>query len=230
MISILCPTRNRPHLVQEIYQSILDTVSTKPEIEFLLHVDNDDQQKAVYLNNKWLNTRIITGPTSSLGTLYNRLYRQAKGNILMLTGDDMVFKTPNWNQIVQEKADQIKDNIFYLYGDVDPKFKTRYANYLFVSRKVTEIVDYFAPNFLNRCIDSYLHDIAIKTERAFHIPILVEHKHYMNSKRKKDTTDIRLTEKIKNDKSMYANTLNLRIADAELLKNYINKPKPIIKF
>jgi glycosyltransferase involved in cell wall biosynthesis len=230
MISILCPTRNRPHLVQEVYKSILDTITTKPEVELLLHVDNDDQQKATYLNNKWLNTKIITGPTSSLGTLYNRLYRHAKGDILKLTGDDMVFKTANWNQIVQEKANQITDNIFYLYGDVEYNFKSRYALYLFVSRKVVEIVDYLAPNFLNRCIDSYLHDIAIKTERAFHIPILVEHKHYTNNKRKKDTTDIRLTEKIANDKSMYANTVNLRIADSELLKNYINKPKPTIKF
>ena len=43
-ISLLLPTRGRPHLVQRIFQSLISQTANLEDIEVVLYVDDDDDR------------------------------------------------------------------------------------------------------------------------------------------------------------------------------------------
>ena len=99
MISILCPTRGRPENVIRKVRSILSTSERPDLVEIIFYVDNDDVSfpKTILKNG---NVIVVNGPRMWLSILQNVLYSYPKGEILMYTGDDVVFETKNWDKII----------------------------------------------------------------------------------------------------------------------------------
>jgi hypothetical protein len=102
MISILCPTRGRPDNVVRKVQSILSTASEPNLVEILFYVDLDDY---TFPNEilEFSNVKKVVGPRMWLSILQNVLYAQASGEIIMYSGDDVVFESNNWDKMVRNE-------------------------------------------------------------------------------------------------------------------------------
>jgi len=118
LISILCPTRERPDNVIRLVDSIYSLKSFRGKVEILFFVDNDDNTFPFELSQKYPDKiKVIRGPRQWISNEHNILYNFAKGEILMTAGDDMVFQTKNWDQKVVDAFESFPDKIVLVYGD-----------------------------------------------------------------------------------------------------------------
>lgn len=110
MISILCPSRGRPELAQRMIKTINDTASDVKNIEIKLYLNDDDTRLERY--KELIKEKYYTiGPNQSPAYSWNLLAEQAKHDILFLAGDDIMFKTPNWDVKIKECFDVYEDRI-----------------------------------------------------------------------------------------------------------------------
>lgn len=113
MISILTPTRGRPENVRRLVNSALSTAKFPDQVEILFYVDFDDESFPFELEAP--NVRIIRGPRMWLSLLQNILYANCNGEIVMYAGDDLVFKTQNWDEIVTNAIENYPDKLVLVY-------------------------------------------------------------------------------------------------------------------
>lgn len=113
MISILTPTRGRPENVKRLVKSVLSTARFPDEVEILFYVDFDDDSFPSELESS--NVRVIRGPRMWLSVLQNILYANCKGEIVMYAGDDLVFKTKDWDIRVVSAIEKYPDKLVLVY-------------------------------------------------------------------------------------------------------------------
>src|SRR6266705_3622822 len=98
MISILLPTRKRPQFLERMVNSARETCAVPPEI--VVYVDDDDPESAVKAEE--LGLKLIIGPRIIMTDYWNQCYAKSAGDIVMQAGDDIVFRTPGWDAMVEE--------------------------------------------------------------------------------------------------------------------------------
>jgi len=115
LISVLVASRRRPHLLARMAESLLDKASDRLAYEVLVAVDSDDIQSlemwSVTPPAKASQWRAIVGPRMGyqrLHVYYNSLAEIARGDFLLLLGDDTFIVTPGWDDLILSKpADRI---------------------------------------------------------------------------------------------------------------------------
>ena len=162
MISLLCPTRGRPENVFKQIKQFRET--QKEKNEFLFYIQNDDEKKNEYIKVfKQLNHNdYIIDDFTFTGHMWNKLADIAKGDILMLMGDDAEIVTKDWDIKMKESVKDIKDNI-YILGVVDEKGSCPFPA---MHKDLKKILNYFhPPMFLHRYGDTYLCKLGIAVNR-----------------------------------------------------------------
>jgi glycosyltransferase involved in cell wall biosynthesis len=187
-ISILLPTRKRPTNVVRIWDSVLSTVVDKTTIEFVFAIDDDDAETVKTVESLTGLSKVVSVGPHKKCLPWDRL-GAATGDILMLCGDDIIFRTPGWDDKVRESFAQWPDRIGLVYGN-DGFWDDRLCTHPFVHRRWVEVVGYIAPPCLNRYyIDNWLFDIARYAGRCCHRPdVYTEHAHYGLGKATMDET------------------------------------------
>ena len=146
MISILLPSRGRPHNFARLVQSIQETSTVMPEI--VLYLDDDDETKLGYYGN--LFTTYVVGPRITMTDYWNKCYEKCHGDIVMQMGDDVVFKTKGWDVMVEEEFAKWPDKIVLVHGDdLDANFRSRFGTHSLVHRKWVETLGYFIPPYFS---------------------------------------------------------------------------------
>lgn len=188
-ISILIPTRKRPRSMKSVVNSIKDTISMQNEFEIIFYIDYDDNESLnQFKEMKCNNILAKIGPRILLSNTWNRAYMLSSGNIIMLCGDDVLFRTQNWDIPVANKFDEYPDNILLAYG-YDGKHKS-YGTHSFIGKQWIETIGYAYPPFFwaDRC-DVWLNNVAKGINRHFFIQdLMFEHMHYLFNKSEKDET------------------------------------------
>nr|QBK88764.1 MAG: glycosyl transferase family 2 [Mimivirus LCMiAC01] len=230
-ISIILPTRQRPHNIDRLWKSLMDTVDDPDNIEMCLYIDNDDNLTIDHMKNKYDNNQKIKymiGERIVLSKMWNEAYKLATGNIIMLCGDDVIFRTKNWDTIIRNEFNKYIDKILLVFGD-DGFQHEKMAILPFVHRKWIEISGFFIPPyFVSDYCDTWLNDVSIRINRRVYIPkIYTEHMHFVCGKAKIDqnTRDRQIRHRQKNPEHLYKTLINERIEQAQKLLDYINKMK-----
>lgn len=118
VISILCPTRGRPDNVRKLVESALETAQRPRDIEILFYVDTDDSSFPHELVSKFPNQiKVINGPRMWISNSHNVLYAFSSGEILMTAGDDMEFRTNEWDLRVRNQFSSFEDKIALVFGN-----------------------------------------------------------------------------------------------------------------
>lgn len=215
-VSLLTPTRGRPDLCERMVESFWDTVEGPAEC--LLYVDEDEMFS--YLT-KGMKVTMIQGPQRRVGECWNDLADISTGDLLMMGNDDLMFKTPGWNEFLQDLPD---DGIFVAWFDDGSGKSADRCAFPIVSRRWYETLGYFTPecfNFLWH--DTWVWDIGRKLGRLHYIPeALVEHAHFAFGKAPYDATyrlhrDGKGKERA-DDKAMFKTTDVERNVDVQKLK------------
>lgn len=181
MISVLIPTRKRVSRLDRALHSIWSMSSSEEAVEILLRCDKDDQATIEYgeVQRKWhRNLQILVGPRNdgyvSIPCFMNELAEAAKGTILMCCNDDVIFRTKNWDMIVEKVAKHYTDGIFDI--GVDSILNSQYFVFSIISKRWFEIVGYIHDTRVPFTGGKYFKDICDVFQRSIYVPeVIIEH-------------------------------------------------------
>ena len=174
MISVLCPTRNRPGNVQRLIDSATSTAAGA--VEFVFYTD-DDAPLPAHITSR-ADVTAVTGPRIVLSAMWNACYPHATGDIVMQCGDDIVFRSPNWDTEVAEAFNGYPDRVVFVHGD-DLVYGARFGTHGFLHRTWVDTVGYVTPPwFVSDYGDTWLNDVANDLGRRVYLPgVITEHMH-----------------------------------------------------
>ncbi len=176
MISILCPTRRRGTQFTQMVASARLTAKNHP-LEVVAYVDEDVRGEADTYR-ELLNVKCVVGPRTVLTDCWNRCLPLVTGDIVMQGNDDVIFRTPGWDQMVEAAFAACEDKILLVHGDDLGFGRERAGAHCFVHRRWVEVVGYFiAPHFSSDFGDVWLNDVANALGRRRFVNFVVEHMH-----------------------------------------------------
>lgn len=230
-ISILVPTRERMNNRLTLLFSILTTVSDINNVNVYYGVDKDDPTLDTIkkVSSAIPSLKIIeienNGQFLGLGKLWNILVENSTEEIISMIGDDMVFKTKDWDlKIIDEFKNGPEDNIKAVHCN-DDCHGAKLAVNLFCHRKYAEVMGGFMrEEFKINWVDQWLHQVFSAFGRlTYRGDIMIEHRHWVLGKNIKDSTADRMAiadvNKI-SDKLWYS-LKDERVKDVEKLSEYL---------
>jgi len=196
-IALLMPSRERLNLKLTIISSIMTTVKDINNVTLYMGVDEDDPTKEISqkIANaipfvKYVNLPVVVGETPNIHKMWNICARESSEEILGMIGDDMIFKTPNWDEAVLNE---------FVGLEGSDKFKLVYCNdgfrpgdmcvNSFIHREYMDINGYYVrEDFVRNWADQWLWQIFGAFDRLTYLEnITIQHNHWVFGAMKKDS-------------------------------------------
>lgn len=194
--------------------------TAKGQVEIVTYVDEDDLDTFDQITP--LADNVTVGPRLVHSDYWNELSRATASDILMMCGDDTIFRTRGWDVIVEEAFAACPDKILMVHGDDgSPADANQFATLPFLSRRWVEVAGRFTGEwFTGDYADSWINDIANDLVRRQHVPILIEHMHPYWKKGDMDEVYREKYERITKDNvpKIYLDHWNDRNADRDKLR------------
>ena len=211
--------------------SALTTATDPHRLEFVFYVDNDDDSydfDTIKALTPSPLVKVVRGPRIVLSKMWNLCWEVASGPFYLHTGDDLVFRTPGWDQRFLEPFDAVPDKILFVHGD-DGAWGERGPNFGthgMIHANWTDTVGYFVPPYFSSDYnDTWLNDVANALGRRRYVNVLTEHMHFAFNKGPLDETHRERLERHARDNvdALYysAEHETLRGQDVEKLKAFI---------
>ena len=196
-ISLLVPSRERINLKLTLISSLVSTCHNINNIELIFGTDDDDPKKELIeriCNNLSFVKNVPVqnnGKFIGINRIWNILYEYAEGDIIGYIGDDMIFKTPDWDSMIIDefRGDNLPSDKFKLvhcydgYRPID-----EICVNAFTTRKYYEMIGYFTrPEFLINWSDQWMYQSYKAFDRIKHRKdIHIQHNHWVLGCRKRD--------------------------------------------
>lgn len=192
-ISLLLPSRGRPEGIQRLFRSIEEMTSNPAAVEVILRLDEDDPSSRGITSDVF-HVHEIVGPRVSMGEYNTACMKAARGDILVCANDDMLVRTPAWDQLLIDFHEGIPDGVYLAYGNDLIKGRGL-CTFPIMSRRTCETLSApFPATYAGQLIDYHLMDLFKRLEKAgwsrtFYLDELVfEHLHYRVGKSQFDET------------------------------------------
>jgi glycosyltransferase involved in cell wall biosynthesis len=181
LFSFIIPTRGNPDSLLRLCDCIRACTRRLDELEIVLVIDTDDQATR-QLELPALNIRKVEGPPGrNMAALITAGYRAATGQYLMLLNDDVVLRTPSWDDRVTEVFRSFPDDIVLVHVN-DTIFRETLCTFPCLPRTYCELVGGIcADGYLRYRIDDHIHNVfdllsAIGYHRRIYLPdVVFEH-------------------------------------------------------
>jgi hypothetical protein len=231
-IAILVPSRERMNRRLTLLTSIITSVSDINNVNIYFGVDKDDPTRdLIYKVSKAIPCAKIVdiendGEFIGLGKMWNICVKNSTEEIISMIGDDMVFKSPNWDlEVIKEfSTDCPEDKIKAIHCN-DDCHGAKLAVNLFCHRKYAEVMGQFMrEEFKINWVDQWLHQIFSAFGRLkYRGDIMIEHRHWVLGKDTKDRTADRMAVADVNKISdkLWHDLVDERIKDVERLSEYL---------
>jgi hypothetical protein len=226
-ISVLLPTRGRPTNVRRLMDSVTGTAVQ--DVEVVLYVDEDDptqQQVWDMADEDDMPMIVLRGPRIILSSCWNLCAEAATNDIMMHCGDDIIFRTFGWDQLVVAAFEQVADKIALVHGR-DGIHDGTLATHGFLHRRWVETTGYLVPPlFASDYNDLWLSDVANALGRRIFLPdVYTEHMHPAVGKAELDQTHReRLARHAADDcDQIWRDTAHLRDADVAKLRAVMDR-------
>lgn len=224
MISILCPTRNRLDAMRRLVQSARETAANPTEIEFIFYVDEDDEPSAALADE--LDATVVRGPRIVLSEMWNRCWDEAKYDVAMHCGDDIIFRSRDWDLHVLYAFERFPDKIVLVHGR-DGYQDANLATHGFRHRNWVNATGYFVPPYFSSDYnDTWVTEVADALGRRVYVPeVYTEHMHPVAGKGTWDQThQERLARHTRdNVEQKYRDLLPQRLDDIAKLRDVIQR-------
>lgn len=201
-ISLLLPTRQRPHWLRRMADSAVQTANRPDQLQLVTYVDDDDASyDDMAMTLPWERVR---GPRLhdgkvNLSVKWNECWQRATGEIYMHCGDDIIFRTPGWDDAVRDAINDAPANIAFVWcDDGSPNnASAAFGTHGFVHRNWTNIIGRFVPPyFVSDFNDTWFNDVAAAIHaKRYLAEHLTEHMHYIWGKAAKDQNTIERLER-----------------------------------
>lgn len=238
-ISILCPTRGRPENCRRLVNSVRSSCTIMPQL--VLYVDDDDEAAGEYeelLRLSKIKTNdgkdepliLLRGPRITLSNCWNRCAEAATGEILMHAGDDIVFKTKGWDDMVRRAFAAFPDRLVFVHGE-DGVWGNKFGTHGFLHRAWMDAVGYFCPPYFSSDYnDTWFNDVFNALNRRIFLPFETEHMHPLAGKAEWDKTHKERLERHKADgvDKLYKELAPARFDDVSKVAKRLDKPYEMV--
>lgn len=218
-ISILCPTRGRPQNVSRLVDSIEKTSTIMPEIVF--YVDEDDDSFPQVFTSPEI--KVVRGPRIIMSEMWNKCVEASTGEILMMGGDDLIFRTKGWDDQVRRAFASFPDRLVFVHGE-DCYWHEKFGTHGFLHRNWVKEVGYLCPpHYASDYNDSHVNEVANYINRRVFLPFVTEHMHPVWGKGEWDKTHKERLERQAAQKSeeLFLSKAWERKRDADILRRAI---------
>lgn len=184
-ISLLCPTRNRPANVRRLLASARDTAAGP--LEFVFYTDTGAPLDTALAAEPGVVE--VNGPRITMSDMWNACWRAASADVFMMCCDEVVFRTPGWDEQVLARFAQFPDRIVLVFGNDLFHPAGDGVTLPFLHRAWTDVVGYFTPPYFGADFaDVWLDDLAKLAGRREYVPVVTEHMHPAVGKGQWDVT------------------------------------------
>lgn len=180
-ISVLVPTRGRPHNMQRMVNSGRQTCGGR--VEYVFYIDDDDtpsRDMAIMLHEQGADVFWVHGPRGALNLsqLWNECQKVATENVYQHSCDETIYRTEEWDTQVLDAFEAWPDRIGLVYGR-DGIHDENLATHGFITRAWVDAVGYFVPPYFSSDYnDLWLHEVAGAVGRRRFLPdVFTEHMH-----------------------------------------------------
>lgn len=231
-IAILVPSRERMNRRLTLINSIITTVSDINNVNIYIGVDEDDPTRnLIYKVSKAIPcVKIVDlknqGKFVGLGKMWNECVSQSNEDIISMIGDDMVFRTINWDiEIIKEFTIDCPQDLIKAVHCNDDHHKQKLAVNLFCHRKFVSVMGKFMrEEFRINWVDQWLHQLFSCVDRLkYRDDILIEHRHWLYGKNTRDGIAERMAhaDMLISSDQLWHDLVDERIKDAKKLSQYI---------
>lgn len=231
-IAILVPSRERMNRRLTLLTSVITSVSDINNVNIYFGVDKDDPTRdLIYKVSKAIPcVKIVDiendGKFIGLGKMWNICVENSTEEIISMIGDDMVFKTPNWDlEVIKEFTEDCPEDKIKAIHCNDDCHGAKLAVNLFCHRKYAEVMGQFMrEEFKINWVDQWLHQVFNAFGRLkYRGDIMIEHRHWVLGKDTKDRTADRMAVADVNKISdkLWHDLVDERIKDVEKLSQYL---------
>ena len=156
-LSLIVPTRGRADSLSRFLDSVVTTASDLSKIEIVLVVDAD---AIPTLADPRLRLSFVVGPPGrTMGALNADGYAASHGTFVMLLNDDVVVRTPGWDDRVLAAARHFVDGVVLVHVN-DTLMRQNLCTFPLVSRSLCELMGGICPReYLRYCIDDHIEDV-----------------------------------------------------------------------
>jgi hypothetical protein len=221
VISVLVPTRGRPHNMRRMVDSGRET--STGHVEYVFYIDEDDEPskrmaEVLYAENQ--DTPHVVGPRILLSSMWNVCQEHALYKIYQHSCDETVYRTAGWDVAVSSAFDQWPDRIGIVYGR-DGIHDQNLSTHGFLHRNWVDAVGYFVPPYFSSDFnDLWIFQVAQSIGRLCYLPEMYqEHMHPAVGKGPMDQTHMDRLARHGQDgvDALYARLAPERGADAQRL-------------
>jgi hypothetical protein len=234
-ISLLVPSRERLNLKLTLICSILTTVKNIDNVELIFGIDEDDPTRDIVykIANAIPFVKIVDIKNDKkfigINKTWNMLYPYAEGNVFGYIGDDMVFKTPDWDEEILKEFDapNAPEDLIKLVHCYDGyRDRDEICVNAFLHKKYVDIIGYLCrEEFLINWSDQWLYQTFKAFDRVvWRKDIHIQHNNWVFGKRDRDAVADRMLSdnKDKISDNLWHSLKKERIADVDKLAKYLN--------
>lgn len=192
-ISLLLPTRGRPHLIRRLFDSLVLRTDKLEDLEVILYLDDDDETHQEISDDRFRMIKIM-GPRLSMGAYNTICLGRASGDLIMLMNDDVIVRTSAWDRKVAELGRTTPDGIFLAYPN-DLHIGKRMCTFPILTKKSCELLlrpypEEYQTYFIDwHVFDTFKRLRAIGHARIIYLEdVVFEHCHHMAGKAEFDAT------------------------------------------
>ena len=237
-IALLCPTKNRVTDVERLILSLENTVSNFSNITLYLGVDSDDSHIPKLLDMSRFKSYVQVvklksyGHFPGLGKIWNEMAWQVPEEIFAMTGDDYVYETPGWDQMILDEFKNMPGDGLYMVHCNDGlhgpgnRYHDRYIQAVnsFIYRKYLEVNGYYLrEEFMHQFVDTWLDEVYTRLDRkVYRHDIMIRHLHFSQTGIMDNTTkNLRAHSNYKDDIKKFMDLKIQRETEIDNLKQYI---------
>ena len=203
-IALLLPSRQRLNKFLTFLTSVVATTKNIKNVTIVLGIDKDDPsfQKYLRIANNLEFVQFLSFPEKSfskggLSIYWNTMVKKCDHEILAMVGDDMIFKTQDWDEKIIDTFKEKDDNIHLIHcndGMRGPGNKyenaSPFAVNSFVHRDYIDTVGWYVQDIEPKGFqDTYLDKLfeVISRKIYFH-DIIIKHMHFSEYGTSDETT------------------------------------------
>jgi glycosyltransferase involved in cell wall biosynthesis len=180
-ISLIVPTRGRPAQLRRFLHSVATTAARPGSLEVVLVLDEDDPESAEVRHPELTLRHVVVPPGLTMGALNAAGYEASAGDYLMLLNDDVVARTPRWDDRLRARFRRFADGVVLVHVN-DTLFRDQLCTFPVVSRTFCELAGGLCPrDYVRYRIDDHIEDVfnllaALGRRRTVYLPdVVFEH-------------------------------------------------------
>src|SRR5690348_487730 len=132
--SFIIPTRQRTECLRRLLDSVTATTRDPGQVEIVLVIDQDDEESIRFQYDGLPLRKVRVAPGLRMGELNMSGYRVATGRYLLLLNDDVILRTPGWDEQVLSAFRSFPDGMVLVHLN-DLVFKDTLCIFPFLTRE-----------------------------------------------------------------------------------------------